>query len=173
MPWLCRDTRGRDLKFDEDAFSLVVAVLTLIYIANLSQMWKEKKRNANFEEELRAGEKRPREKVAQQTRKRSSPIQCFPLTLGGRGRCRFKREKQHFSKLIIQGKITQLNCSLSATAHPCLPSFCTNWFGSIEQSPHWFLKGLLVIYSLLICPSSTPISKADFSLFGVNEALFW
>lgn len=70
------------------------------------------------------------------------------------------RERQLFLKLIIQGKITKLNCSLSATAHPCLPLFCTNWFGSISQPPHSFLKDFLVIYSLLICSSFTSLSNS-------------
>lgn len=41
-----------------------------------------RKRNANLDEELRAGEKRPREKAAQQSRKRGSSKQHFaPDTL--------------------------------------------------------------------------------------------
>lgn len=40
-------------------------------------------RNANLDEELRVWEKKPREKVAQWSRKRGSPIECFLLDTKG------------------------------------------------------------------------------------------
>lgn len=56
--------------------------------------------------------------------------------------------------------ITKFNCSLSATAHLCLPLFCTNWLGCVSQPAHPFLKDFPVIYSLLICSSFTSLSNS-------------